>query len=115
MALIDTFDDGSIRFTPPHGKEAAEYVADPGRGVPSGARCGNCAHFIEGGGCHVVQGRIDPGAVCLEFFADVGVFADNEFEPPISMILERGGVTGWTEEDAMLFANRVRIEIERLR
>lgn len=68
--------DGSIRFMPPYTKKAAEYQ-------PLGSdefdqthdRCGSCVHFIEGGGCHLVQGDIDPEAYCEEFYADYGVFA----------------------------------------
>lgn len=68
--------DGSIRFLPPHTKKEADYLtpSDP-QFDDSHSRCGSCVHFIEGGGCHFVQGDIDPAAYCGEFYADYGVFS----------------------------------------
>lgn len=75
-ALEAAFDDGSIRFRPPFDKGEAGYVV-PGRAGfdPRHDRCRDCVHYISGGGCHFVQGEIDPEAYCDEFYADYGVFA----------------------------------------
>lgn len=109
--MVEPFDDGSIRFTPVNTKGEANYIPNP-ESIPDGTRCGNCAHFIDGGGCHVVQGEIDPGAVCTEFYADVGIFADNTFKDPVSMVLERGRVAEWTDADLVRFLNVAREALE---
>lgn len=68
--------DGSIRFMPPYTKADADYhPVNADDFDPDHDRCGSCVHFIEGGGCHLVQGDIDPRAYCEEFYADYGVFA----------------------------------------
>lgn len=70
------FEDGSIRFTPPFSKEAADYRRRQDGDFDRGhGRCEACVHYIEGGGCHFVQGEIDPLAYCAEFFSDYGMFA----------------------------------------
>lgn len=109
--LIEAFDDGSIRFVPNSTKEDAAYTNTPEPdGYPAGARCGNCAHFIPGGACHVVQGRINPNAVCGAFYADVGIFADNKIgRDAISMVL--GDTSTWTRADAERFIDHARREI----
>lgn len=73
---IDVFGDGSIRFVPPHTKDDAAYRTPNRRSFdPSHDRCGSCVHYIANGGCHFVQGNIDPEAYCERFYADYGVFA----------------------------------------
>lgn len=74
--VVETFGDTTIRFKPPYSKEEAEYI-EPGADVfdPEHHRCGDCVHYISGGGCHFVQGDIRPSAYCAEFYADYGVFA----------------------------------------
>lgn len=68
--------DGSIRFFPPNTKREAGYTTTNDRDFDHGhERCRDCVHFIEGGGCHLVQGEIDPSAYCDEYYADYGVFA----------------------------------------
>lgn len=37
-------------------------------------KCVNCAHYNEAGGCKVVQGSVDPEAVCRDLYSDVGMF-----------------------------------------
>lgn len=70
------FTDGSIRFTPPYTKAEADYRTDEDPDFDtSHDRCQDCVHYIPGGGCHLVQGEIDPEYYCGEFFADYGVFA----------------------------------------
>lgn len=70
------FPDGSTRFRPQHSKEEAAYrEAGSSRFDPEHGRCGSCVHYIPGGGCHFVEGEIDPEDYCEEFYADIGVFA----------------------------------------
>lgn len=109
--LIEAHDDGSITFKPPFGKQEANYTTTPGEdGFPQNARCGSCAHFIPGGGCHVVQGFIQPTAVCGGFYADVGIFADNKIgQEPISMVL--GDTSTWSRQDAMAFIAEAEQEV----
>lgn len=71
---VEVFDDGSIKFKPRYTKQRAGYKGE--KSNDTGMDCHNCAHFIEGGGCHVVQGEISPHGACTNFYADVGVFAD---------------------------------------
>lgn len=113
---VEAFNDGSIRFMPPNTKEGANYLEDPDESVPAGARCVNCAHYIEGGGCHVVQGRISPSAVCLRFYADIGVFADDKLrrDDPVSMTLAPNDVETWSDRDARRFLRHVERELKRL-
>ncbi|MEF8808925.1 hypothetical protein [Natronomonas sp.] len=78
---VEAFDDGSIRFTPPHSKRQAAYRRPGGPDFdPDHERCDSCAHYIPGGGCHLVQGEIDPDAYCEEFYADYGAFGHEHDE-----------------------------------
>lgn len=114
--LIEAFEDDSIRFVPQHTKEDAHYTTNIGPEIPADARCGNCAHFIPGGGCHVVQGEIDPSGVCLEFYADFGIFADNKIRAgdPVSMTLAPSDLEEWTAADARNFLLQVERKIKTL-
>ena len=64
--------DGT-EFTPPYTKQEAGYHR-AGEGDELHLDCKNCAHYIEGGGCHMVHGEIDPEGYCDELYADFGVF-----------------------------------------
>lgn len=79
---VEAFDDGSIRFTPRFTKEEANYFG-PGRGETPRLDCFDCAHYIEGGGCHIVQGHIEGEAHCEKFYADVGFFARGSTLPSV--------------------------------
>lgn len=75
IELIDANPDGSITVIPPFTKDEANYhdtVASE-----SHKACINCAHYVEGGGCTLVQGEIKDWAHCDRFYADVGLFGNN--------------------------------------
>lgn len=71
--MTDTGGD-ETSFMPPFSKEDARYHG-PGEGPEPELDCKDCAHFIEGGGCHMVQGEIRPQGYCQDLYADFGVFA----------------------------------------
>lgn len=71
----EIYDDGYVEFLPQFTKEEANYHEPFSGGSAAELDCENCAHYIEGGGCHVVQGEIDPEGHCEEYYADVGFFA----------------------------------------
>lgn len=98
-------DDGSITFLPPRTKEGAEYK----RNNDHAKNCEGCAHYIEGGACHVVQGRIHPDAVCHNYYADVGVFGDDVSDlGKRNPLLFRGHGFDWSESDVQEFLDRLR-------
>lgn len=69
-------------FIPPYEKDEVSYHYE-GEGDKPHLNCEDCVHYIEGGGCHMVQGEIDPEGYCEDLYADVGLFArvyDGEFE-----------------------------------
>lgn len=106
---VDAFEDGSIRFLPPFSKERADYDLNGNEG---GKNCRDCAHFVEGGGCLVVQGRIRPQDVCHEFFADFGTFADN-VDPEIDISLSLFGEQfDWDRRDITDFIDQLREKME---
>lgn len=110
--LVSATPGGTTEFFPSFEKSTARYTLAPGPEVPRDARCENCAHFIPGGGCHVVRGPIAGSAVCLRFYADAGVFFDDEFatgaEPRISVLLERGGLVDWSPAERRALARELR-------
>ncbi len=70
------------KFIPPYSKNDANYH-QPGSGENPQFDCKDCVHYIEGGGCHMVQGEINPEGHCEDLYADVGLFArirESEFE-----------------------------------
>lgn len=118
-------DDPDLSKTP---KREAGYTTAPGPArLPDGARCGNCAHFIPAeqtthgaAMCKVVAGAIEADAACREFYADVGFFADNDFEgeigpPRLSMTLDRGEFGSWTPADLRAFIRDVNRAYARVR
>jgi hypothetical protein len=72
MKAIDVMSDGSVVMMPPFTKEEADYLEDG-----DGPNCGDCVHYLEGGGCSLVQGEIDETAYCDRFYADVGLFGNS--------------------------------------
>lgn len=88
IEVVESFEDGSIKFRPPFTKEQAGY-RDHDSGE-MGKACGDCAHYIEGGGCHLVQGGIDPDAYCNEFYADVGLFGHAAGGSPLMNLIMWG-------------------------
>jgi len=70
-SIREVYEDGYIEFLPQYTKEEAEYEVSMGR---SEMNCEDCAHYIDGGGCHVVRGAIEPDAHCENYYADAGFF-----------------------------------------
>ena len=60
-------------FYPPYTKEEASYHG-PASGPEPHLDCKDCVHYLEEGGCQVVQGEVDPDGYCEDLFADFGVF-----------------------------------------
>lgn len=74
-------------FTPNFTKEEAGYHK-PGEHSESGKDCRDCVHFIENGGCHMVQGEIEERAHCDDLYSDFGLFGTNSggrFELTLAM------------------------------
>lgn len=71
--LIEVYSNGAIEFMPQFTKEEADYHG-PAQGGSPELDCKDCAHYIEGGGCHIVQGGVDPDGHCENYYADVGFF-----------------------------------------
>lgn len=102
-------------------KSAAEYTTDPDEvGAPVDARCQGCAHFIPESEtaidtpmCKIVAGEILANAVCRRFYADLGIFVDNDFDEPvrITSVLERGGLDDWDQADERAFLSQVEASI----
>jgi hypothetical protein len=95
------FSDGSIHFEPPFSKEAAEYRSQGGQAFDTAHdRCGSCVHYIPGGGCHFVQGEIDPGDYCERFYADFGLFA-HDYGDEVEINVESRG-PNWGPTDGAI-------------
>lgn len=112
--VINTFDDGSIRFDPNFTKERADYrEMDDSDFDRTHERCGSCVHYIPGGGCHFVQGSIDPGDYCEQFYADVGIFA-HEHDGHVEINAELVG-PNWDPDDADLrdFVDEIEERLEQ--
>lgn len=86
--VVESFDDGSIRFQPPFTKDEATYREHEDE--EGGKACADCAHYIDGGGCHLVQGGIDPDFYCAEFYADVGMFGHASRGSPLLNLIMWG-------------------------
>lgn len=98
-------EDGAITFVPALTKGEAGYTGSVG---DSNQLCGECSHYIKGGGCHVVRGEIDPEATC-GFYADIGIFANqvvDSDEVNVSMILW-GLLFNYSEEQREMFLDRL--------
>lgn len=86
-----TVEGERTEFTPPYTKDEADYVGSSSRNR-SAASCEDCVHYIEGGGCHMVQGNIDKEAYCNDLYADVGIFGrerNGSFEVTLALWGER--------------------------
>lgn len=97
----EVYSDGYIEFLPPETKEDAGYIqpGNPDFDRPH-KRCEDCAHYIEGGGCHIVQGEIDPEAYCERFYADVGAFGNAQATPNLVIW---GDTFDWSRGDLERF------------
>ena len=70
----EIYNNGAVEFLPEFDKNGADYL--PAGQNNTGNHCQDCVHYIEGGGCHLVRGEIDPRAYC-DLYADFGLFGMN--------------------------------------
>lgn len=110
---VEVFSDGSIRFTPPFNKTEASYKSRRSQDFGGGhKRCRDCAHYIEGGGCKMVEGEIHPDDYCEELFADIGIFGHKHEGYVEENLIVWGEEFNWSIEDAKEFAADLRERIE---
>lgn len=113
--VLETYSDGSIRFKPPFSKGHAEYIEPDNKGFDSShKRCHSCTHYIQGGGCHLVQGKIDPQGYCGEFYADYGVFGhrhSTDIEENFELV---GDSFDWTMDNIEDFVLDIRERLQQL-
>jgi len=102
-SVIDTHEDGSITMMPAFTKEEAMYEQHSS----SRKNCKECVHYLEGGGCSIVQGNIEPDAHCDNFYADVGIFANNVEDVEINLKLW-GERYNFSEGEVMELVNIVK-------
>ena len=105
--LVDTDSSGATTFVPEFTKQEAKYT--DARSNSDNITCKDCAHYIEGGGCHVVQGEIDPDGKCDNFYSDIGMFVRGGGTPDVNLVL-------WGEKFRDRFGdNNVRGAISEMR
>ena len=84
----------------------AHYIpADKNVFGASGVVCANCAFYMESGGCEIVYGAIDPGAICKLWVIPNAMITETPAEPPTDapmMDMEDDG--GETEIDIEIAA-----------
>lgn len=111
---VESFSDGSIRFKPPFKKSDVDYKNE---GDPSfdetHSRCKDCAHYIDGGGCKMVQGGIEDDSYCEDLYADIGVFGHKHDIGVEENLIIWGDGFSWSIEDAKEFAMDMRERIEQ--
>lgn len=105
--------DGAITFIPPESKRSAGYrtLDEPGF-EEDHSRCKSCAHYIEGGGCHMVRGKIDVNAYCEEYYADIGLYGHSHDNFAELNLTKWGEEFDWDENDVEDFINRVESKLE---
>lgn len=102
----EVYSDDYIEFLPPETKNESGYIQPGNPDFDRGHdRCEDCAHYIEGGGCHIVRGQIDPEAYCESFYADVGVFGDMRANPNLVIW---GDAFDWSRDDLDQFMEDAR-------
>lgn len=112
--VITHYDDGSIRFVPPFSKDEAAYRSpvddtfDRTHDV-----CATCVHYVPGHGCHFVQGEIDPGAYCEEFYANYGVFAHSHGDKTEVNAELMGGEFDWSTANVSDFVDEIEGRLRR--
>jgi hypothetical protein len=110
---VDNFGDGSIRFRPRFNQKEAVYLEPGDRSYREDHKvCDQCAHFIEGGGCHIVEGPISEDGYCEEFYADVGVYGHLHEEGVEENLSVYGHSFDWGVSDAKEFAIDIRERLE---
>jgi len=66
-------DGEETSIIPPYTKPGASYHP-PAEGPKPHLDCKDCVHYVQGGGCKMVQGEVDPDGYCEDLFADFGLF-----------------------------------------
>lgn len=100
--------DGYMEFKPPFTKDESGYTE--AASGPNDNACQDCSHYVEGGGCLMVQGEIDKNAKCESFYSDIGIFA--RFKNAGGMITS----IHWGEKfDAHATMDKVRSMIESVK
>jgi len=84
----------------------AHYIpADKNVFGASGVVCANCAFYMESGGCEIVYGAIDPGAICKLWVIPNGAITETPAEPPTDApMMDMGEPSGETEIDIEIAA-----------
>jgi len=66
-------DGEETSIIPPYTKPEASYHP-PEEGPKPHLDCKDCVHYVQGGGCKMVRGEVDPDGYCEDLFADFGLF-----------------------------------------
>lgn len=110
---VDNFGDGSIRFRPRFNQKEAAYLEPGDRSYLDNHKvCDQCAHFIEGGGCHIVEGPISEEGYCEEFYADVGIYGHRHEDGIEENLSVWGHSFDWDVSDAKEFAMDIRERLQ---
>jgi hypothetical protein len=97
---VDNVDDNGITFSQEYSKEEAKYrIPDDDEYDEDHSKCGGCSFYIDGGGCALVRGEIDPDDhYCEELYSDVAVGGHaHDGETPVEVALV--GYSGWSDEE----------------
>lgn len=97
---VNNVDNDSIEFSQEFSKDEAEYrVPGDDDYDDSHSNCGDCSFYVEGGGCALVRGEIDPDDhYCEELFSDVAVGGHaHDEDTPVEVSLV--GSSDWSEEE----------------
>lgn len=111
--FLNAHSDGSVTFMPYYTKQEADYRHEGEANFDDDhKRCISCAHFMSGGGCHIVQGGVRPDDYCENFYADIGVYAQRHPTfPEINLILW-GLRYDWDRKNIDEFLDRLRDDLE---
>jgi hypothetical protein len=104
---------GAITFVPEFTKQQAGYKGPLQAEGDSHSRCGDCAHYIEGGGCHLVQGGVNENGYCTELFSDISISGHKHPDGVEIPITIWGDGFNWTRQDMQRFAQSVKNKIEQ--
>lgn len=104
-------DDERTTITPPFDKNEANYLEEGSEEFdPDHKNCQSCAFYVEGGGCLMVQGEIDPEDYCTELYSDVAISGHkhgDEGEEVAEEVTVWGDEYDWEEVDVDDFSEDV--------
>ena len=103
-------DGDRLEFTPPFTKEEAEYMEqDDPDFDDTHENCRSCAFYVEGGGCLLVQGEIEPDEYCTQLFSDVAVagHAHEDEDKVAEEVTIWGDRYDWSDEMVQEFTDSV--------